>query len=392
MTKFSIWVFPLLLLFACSAPQKEASAPQALPVDVFVVEKTEVPNIVELPGRVEAVRVAQVRARVNGIVQQRLYEEGTDVIAGQQLFLIDPAALLSNVAQVAASLQRIRATATNAEATVKRYQQLVEEQAISRQDYDVALATSREAQASVAQSEAQLNSAKLQLSYTTVQAPIAGRVSGAEVTEGALVSATEATLLTRIEQLDPVYVTFAGSSSRVMQMRRSLTNGNVVLNENTEIEVELIFEDGTAYGLRGYVDFLDFSVNETTGTIKLRAEFPNPQKLLLPGEFVRARIFVGELRGVYSVPQRAVNVSATKSMVFVVDGDGKAATRPVELGVMVDDHWVIKSGLTSGDKVIVSNLQKVRAGMPVQIAGSDPQQKPEDTQTQESAQRGSKSS
>ncbi|ASK87569.1 efflux RND transporter periplasmic adaptor subunit [Sphingorhabdus sp. SMR4y] len=354
----------ILGLTACSGTP-EAPVQQAMPVETYLVSESEIPNIVELPGRVEAVRVADVRARVTGIVQRRLYEEGSNVKAGQPLFSIDPSELRASTAQVKASLERARATAANAQAVVDRYRPLVAEQAISQQEYDAAVAASREAQASVAQIRAELDAANLQLGYTTVRAPIGGRVRSAEVTEGALVSASEATLLTRIEQASRVYVTFAQSSSRILDIRRGITDGSIILNENDRAEVELIFEDGTEYPIPGQIDFLDFSVNETTGTVTLRAEFANPSGLLLPGEFVRARIFVGKKKGGFVVPQKAVTLSETGGTVMVIDNDGNAAIRPVELGAMTGAMWIIEGGLNAGDQVIVSNLQKIQPGIPV---------------------------
>ncbi|MDG6079293.1 efflux RND transporter periplasmic adaptor subunit [Erythrobacter litoralis] len=356
-----------MLLGACSAPE-EAAPPPATPVRTITVAPAAIPNIIELPGRVEPVREAEVRARVTGIVQQRLYEEGTDVRAGQPLFRIDPRELRASYAQTEASLQRARATASNASAVVDRYRPLVSENAISQQEYDAAVAAAREAEANVAQIRAQLDAASLQLGYTTVRAPIAGRASRAQVTEGALVSQTEGTLLTRIEQITPVYVSFSQSASEVLAIRRAIAAGELDLGENEQVEVRLQFSDGTEYPIPGYIDFLDFSVDEETGTVDLRAEFPNPEGILLPGEFVRARIYAGRISNGIAVPQRAVTVNEDGGSVFVVDGKGMAALRPVQLGSMADGRWVIESGLRPGDKVIVSNLQKIRPGAPVTIA------------------------
>ena len=213
-----------LLLSACSGPEAPPE-PQAVPVRVVTVASQTVPNVIELPGRVEPVREAEVRARVTGIVQERLYEEGTDVRAGQPLFRIDPRELRASYAQTEAALQRARATAANARAVVERYRPLVAENAISGQEYDAALAAAREAEANVAQIRAQLESASLQLGYTTVRAPISGRVGRARVTEGALVSQAEGTLMTRIEQVSPVYVSFAQAASEVLKIRRAICCG-----------------------------------------------------------------------------------------------------------------------------------------------------------------------
>ncbi|MEW4466649.1 efflux RND transporter periplasmic adaptor subunit [Parasphingorhabdus sp. JC815] len=336
-------------------------------VDTYVVKPVSIPNIIELPGRIEAVRVAEVRARVNGIVQRRLYREGTDVSKGQPLFRIDPSELQATRAQVKASLERAQATAANARAVVNRYKPLVAEQAISRQEYDAAVAASREASASVAQIKAELAAADLQLGYTNVRAPIRGRARRAEVTEGALVSAAEATLLTRIEQLNPVYVNLSQSSSEVMAVRRAVDEGLIEFDERQKTRVELSFEDGSIYPIEGFLDFFDFSVDENTGTVSLRAEFPNPGSNLLPGEFVRAKIYLGEIKNGIEIPQRAVQLSETGASVLIIDSEGKAAVRSVDLGPLDGDKWIIKSGLSVGDKVIISNLQKIRPGAAVKI-------------------------
>ena len=364
-----------LMLTACSS-NEEAPAPQAVPVQTITVKRQSIPNVIELPGRVEPVRTAEVRARVTGIVQQRLYEEGTDVRAGQPLFRIDPRELRASYAQTQAALTRARATAANARAVVERYRPLVEENAISGQEYDAALAAAREADANVAQIRAQLESSSLQLGYTTVRAPISGRAGRAQVTEGALVSQGEGTLMTRIEQISPVYVSFAQAASEVLKLRRAITGGQVDLDDNDRVEVRLTFSDGTEYPIPGYIDFLAFSVDQETGTVELRAEFPNPEGLLLSGEFVKARIFAGKLTNIIAIPQLAVTVADDGGTVMIVDKDGKAAVRPVKLGELVGEKWVIKSGLKPGDRVIVSNLQKLQPGMPVQIANAATGRKP----------------
>lgn len=352
------------LLAACSGGEAPPE-PQPIPVKTVTIANQAIPNVVELPGRVEPVRVAEVRARVTGIVQERLYEEGSDVAAGQPLFRIDPRELRASYAQQQAALERARATAANARAVVERYRPLVAENAISGQEYDAALAASREAEANVAQIRAQLDAASLQLGYTTIRAPIGGRAGRAQVTEGALVSQTEGTLMTRIEQISPVYVSFAQSASQMLALRRAVAAGEIDLDENDRVEVRLTFSDGTEYPIPGYIDFLAFSVDEQTGTVELRAEFPNPSGLLLPGEFVRAKIFAGQVNQGIAVPQRAVTLGENGGSVYVVNGDGQAEMRPVTLGSMVEGRWIVESGLQPGDVVITSNLQKLRPGVPV---------------------------
>ncbi len=354
------------LIAACS-PAEDAGQGQALPVQTITVGTADLDNVIELPGRVEPVRVAEVRARVTGIVQSRIYEEGTDVGQGQPLFRIDPSELRASYAQTQASLERARATAANANAVVERYRPLVAENAISGQEFDAAQAAAREANANVAQIQAQLRAASLQLGYTTVRAPIAGRAGRADVTEGALVSQTEGTLMTRIEQVSPIYVSFSQSATEVLQIRRAISSGELDLGPNDAVEVRLTFPDGSEYAIPGLIEFLDFSVDEATGTVQLRAEFPNPEGLLLSGEFVNARIFAGKMTDVIAIPQRAVTVTDKGGTVMIVDKDGKAAVRPVTLGRLMGENWVIESGLKPGDRVIVTNLQKLQPGMPVEV-------------------------
>ncbi|RVQ67152.1 efflux RND transporter periplasmic adaptor subunit [Croceicoccus ponticola] len=353
-----------LLLTACSAAD-DVAAPAAVPVKTYTVKAASLPNVVELPGRVEPVRTAEVRARVTGIVQRLLYEEGTFVRAGQPLFRIDPRELRASYAQTQASLQRARATAANARAVVDRYRPLVAENAISKQEFDAAVAASRQSDAGVAEIRAQLDAASLQLGYTTVRAPIGGRAGRAEVTEGALVSQTEGTLLTRIEQTESVYVTFAQSASELLAIRDQIGSGVIELENPDRIEVRLILADGEEYAVPGYIDFLALTVDESTGTIEIRAEFPNSNGRLLPGEFVKARIYAGLAAGGIAVPQRAVMLGQSGGSVYIVDAKGQAAMRKVELGTMVAGQWIVKSGLKPGDRVIVNNLQKIRPGAPV---------------------------
>lgn len=364
-----------ILLAGCSAAE-QAPAQQAVPVKTYTVTAGPIANVIELPGRVEPVRTAEVRARVTGIVQELLYQEGSDVRAGQPLFRIDPRELRANYAQTKASLDRARATATNARAVVDRYRPLVAEDAISRQEYDAAVAASREADANVAQIRAQLEASSLQLGYTTVRAPISGRVGRAEVTEGAFVSQAEATLLTKVEQTSPVYVSFAQSANEVLQIRRAISEGTIKMAKNDRVPVEISFTDGTVYPGQGYIDFLAFSVDQDTGTVAIRAEVPNATGMLLPGEFVRAKIFVGQIERGISVPQAAVTVGENGGSVFVIDGKGQAALRPVKLGAMVNNAWIIEEGLKPGDVVIVSNLQKIRPGTPVKGANASTGRQP----------------
>lgn len=365
-----------LPLFVAGCGGEAPPAPPPPEVSVFTVAQRPIDNIVELPGRVQAVRTAEVRARVDGIVQARLYEEGSDVGAGKALFQIDPRELRASLNAVQATLQRNQATAANAQQDVARYQSLLPSQAISKQEYDSAVARLRTAQADVSQARAQLDSARLSLGYTTVTAPISGRVGRAQVTEGALVSAAGGTLLTTIEQIDRVYVNFSQSSSDILAIRRDIAAGKLKMPPLGGVEVQLILEDGSAYGPVGRLDFLDLALDESTGTAALRAEFPNPARELLPGQFVRARIRAGERPDGMMVPQRAVKMTPQGATVMVVGPKNVAVVRPIKVGELRGGMWVVLEGLKPGERIISEGLQKVMPGQPVSIAKPQAAAKP----------------
>lgn len=357
-----------LLLAACSPDAPPAPPPPE--VNIVTVGTQPIPNIIELPGRVQAYRTAEVRARVDGIVERRLFEEGSYVAAGKPLFRIDPRQLNATVNAASAQLARAKATAANARQVVSRYQPLLSEQAIGKQEYDAAVAAQRTADADVQSAQANLDSARLSLGYATVTAPIGGRARRAEVTEGALVSAGGGTLLTTIEQIDRVYVNFGQSSSDLMTIRRDIESGKLEIPPVGRVEVQLVLEDGTAYPIVGHLDFLDLSIDEATGTAALRAEFPNPRDGLLPGQFVRARVKAGYRPNGILIPQRAVKLSSDAATVMILDSKNIVTIRPVKLGAMQQGQWAILDGLRPGDRVIVDGLQKVQPGQPAKVAGT----------------------
>jgi membrane fusion protein, multidrug efflux system len=367
-------VGPLALGFATACNEEQAATPPPPEVSVVVAQTAPIDNIAEVPGRVQAVRTAQVRARVDGIVQRRLYAEGSDVKAGQRLFAIDPREHSADASGAQAALVRAEATEANAAQDVERYKGLIKEHVISQQAYDAAVAALRTAQADVEQARAQVEKAQLNLSYTTVTAPIAGRARRAEVTEGALVSATSATLLTTIEQLDPIFVNFSQSSADLLSLRRDVSAGTLKVPELAKVEVRLVLEDGSEYPLTGHMNFLDLSIDENTGTAAMRAEFPNPEQTLLPGQFVRARIAAGVRQNGFVLPQRAVKLTPQGASVMVVDDNSIATARDVKVGALRAGSWFVAEGLRAGDRVIVDGIQKVQPGSPVKIVTPETQQ------------------
>ncbi len=359
------------LLAGCADEAPETPARSSPEVEIVVAEPGSLIDVEEVPGRVQAYRTAEVRARVDGIVERRLYDEGSNVAEGQALFLIDPREMRAAVNAARAAVARAEAEAANARQEVERYEDLVADRAISEQEYDAAVARLRTAEAGAAEARAELERVELDLEFTTVTAPIAGRAGRAQVTEGALVSAQQATLLTRIQQLDPIYVNFSASSGKLLDVRRRIAEGELEVPELQQLRVVLRLEDGREYPHAGFVDFLDLSIDEETGTAALRAEVPNPDWVLLPGQFVRARVEIGVRRNVTVIPQRAVVISGDEASVMVVGDESTVEPRRVVLGEMLGADWVVLSGLAVGDRVIVDGLQRIEPGISVEIAQSE---------------------
>lgn len=354
----------VLALSACGqkAPQGGAMPPPE--VGVVTVTPSAVAVVNELPGRLEGVRTAEVRARVEGIVLSRNYTEGGEVKAGQVLFRIDPAPYQAQLASAKAQLERAEANAVSARQKAERYKPLVAVNAVSKQEYDEAVAAAGQANADIAAAKAAVTTAQINLGYTTVTSPISGRVGRALVTEGALVGKGEATKLTTVEQVDPIWVTFTQPASEVARLRAAIESGNVK-GVNGGARVHLYPEAGDKeYGTTGKLLFSDMTVDPTTGAITLRAEFQNPKRELLSGTFVRVKIEQGVNENALTVPQRALIRSAQGASVMVVGTDGKVAVLPVKAPQAIDDRWVVTEGLKGGEKVIVEGLQKVRPGAP----------------------------
>ncbi|KAB2873100.1 MAG: efflux RND transporter periplasmic adaptor subunit [Ideonella sp.] len=360
-----------VLLASCGAKEGGAPAgPPAMPppqVGVVTVQPHAVVLSTELPGRVEALRVAQVRARVNGVVLRRLFVEGSEVKAGQPLFQIDPAPYQAALDQASATLAKARANRTVATELANRYKPLAEAKAVSQQDYANAEAARLQAEADVAAGLAAVQTAKLNLDYAHVSAPIAGHIGRAVVTEGALVSAAEATLLATIQQVGTVYVNFTQPSAEVLRLRRMMeTNQLRKVAGGQGAEVRVVLDDGSELARPGKLLFTDLTVDPTSGQVTLRAEVPNPERLLLPGQYVRVRISQAELPSAVLLPQQAVTRTAQGDSVLVVGADNKPQTRAVQLGQAQGNDWIVRSGLAAGERVIVDGFQKMMVpGAPV---------------------------
>ena len=358
----------LSVLAACgqSSGQPPASAaPPPAEVGVVTVAPRQVGLATELPGRLEASRVAQVRARAAGILQKRLFTEGSDVKAGQGLFVIDPAPYRAAAASANAQLARVQANVVQATAQAERYKPLVEANAVSKQDYINAVAAQKTAEADVAAAKAALQSAQINLGYASVTAPISGRIGRALVTEGALVGQGEATQLAVIQQINPMYVNFTQSTTDVLRLRKSVESGQFKRAGGDGASVRIVLEDGSTYGQPGKLLFSDLTVDPTSGQITLRAEVPNPTGLLLPGMYVRVRLEQAQTETGIVVPQQAVTRGSTGDSVMVVAADGKVSPRPVKIGSSVDGQWVVLDGLKSGEQVMVDGFQKLRGTAPV---------------------------
>lgn len=350
-----------------AAPATPAAAPPPPPeVGVIAVRLGDVAMTEELPGRAEASRIAQVRARAAGIVLSRQFREGADVKAGQLLFTIDPAPYEAALASARAGLARAQANLSQAAALAERYRPLVEANAVSKQDYANAVAAQKQAEAEVLAGQAAVRTAQINLGYTAVTAPISGRIGRALVTEGALVGQGEATPLAVIQQIDPVYVNFTQSANEALRLRRDFEQGRLKRTAGNEAAlVRIVFDGGTEHPQAGRLLFSDLTVDPGSGQVTLRAEVPNVGGQLLPGLYVKVRLEQAKAANAALLPQPAVNRGAQGDVVMVVGQDGKVSPRPVKIGGTNNGQWLVLDGLKDGEQVVVDGFQKMRPNQPV---------------------------
>jgi membrane fusion protein (multidrug efflux system) len=354
----------LLVLAGCGPDASGPPPPPEVGVITLAPRAIEIPD--ELPGRTTAFRVAEVRPQVTGIVERRLFTEGTEVKAGQQLFQIDDGSYRAALASAEAALQRAEADAVAARLLEERYAPLIAANAVSKQENDEAIAARTRAEADVASARAAVAAARINVVYTQVLAPISGRIGRALVTEGALVTSAQEGPLATVQQLDPIYVDIAQSSTDILRLQRQLESGQLVQDDKEGAEVALSLEDGGAYAERGRLRVSEASVDPSTGSVTLRAVFPNPRRELLPGMFVRARLSQGTRAGAILVPQRGIaRTPAGTASALVVNAAGKVEERAVKADRAIGADWLVTAGLAAGDRVIVDGLQKVHPGAAV---------------------------
>jgi membrane fusion protein, multidrug efflux system len=366
-----------LLSAGCDKPNAANATPRPSPPEVGIVVVTPQPVSItkELPGRTSAYLVAEVRPQVGGIIQHRLFDEGADVKAGQVLYQINDASYRAAYASASAALAKADANRVPARLKADRLQELVKINAVSQQDFDDAAAAFKLAEAEVAAATAAMETARINLAYTAVKAPISGRIGRSEVTTGALVTASQAAPLATIQQLDPVYVDVTQSTAELLRLQHELTSGALKTDADGQPKVQLVLEDGTNYPLAGTMKFSDVTVNQSTGSVTLRTLFPNPQHLLLPGMYVRAIVQEGVMAQGILVPQQGVSRNpAGNAVAMVVGAQDKVEPRILQIAQAIGDQWLVSAGLQAGDRLIVEGLQKARPGTQVRTVafGSKP--------------------
>lgn len=392
MLRVSTLALCLLFLSGCNDSSLESASSeegQATPVEVMVITPRSHTLVADLPGRITPVRVAEVRARVPGIVHERHFTEGDTVKEGDLLFTIDPAPLQAALERARGALARAQAQVKQAQSLANRYEPLVKVEAVSKQEYDDALAGLETARANLVSARADVNTAQLDLNYATVRAPISGRIGKSLVSEGSLVGQGEATPMALIQQMDPIYADFTQPANAVLRLREAMADGKLSADQDAPPSVS-ISVDGTRFSAKGHLLFSDISVDPRTGQVTLRGEFPNPDGMLLPGMYVRVSTEQGVDQQAIFVPQRAV-LRGTDGVakVLTISGDGLAEERPVKTGAMNGKEWQITEGLQAGDQVIVQGADKIPAGTPVTAAAPDAGGQPQ-ADSEQPAQAGAK--
>ena len=356
----------LLILAGCNDEKKQAAAPPPPEVDVAVIHPRSVTLRTALPGRTSPFRTAEVRPQVGGVITRRLFTEGDVVKAGQVLYQIDPAPFEASLASAQAQLLRAQAALRASQATANRYRPLAAAAAISRQDLDNAVATLGQNQADIASAQAAIKTAQINLAYTSIASPITGKTGRSAITEGALVTANQTTTLVTVTQLDPIYVDVQQPSATMLRLRREAASGQIKAAGTDGIPVTLSLEDGSSYDQPGKLQFSEVTVDQSTGAVTLRAIFPNPTGLLMPGMFVQEEVEEGVRAGALLVPQQGVTHNEKgEPTAMVVGPDNKAATKVITTERAIGDAWLVSSGLKDGDRVIVKGLQKVKPGQEV---------------------------
>lgn len=377
---FHILLFVMVssMIFSGCEKPKQAAAPVP-EVAAVTIQPEQIVLTAELPGRTSAYRIAEIRPQVNGIVLKRLFREGTDVSEGQELYLIDPAPFQAAFDSAKAALAKSEANLPAIRSRAERYRGLLAEKAVSQQDYDDRDAALKQAEADIEYWKAALETARINLKYTRVTAPISGRIGKSSVTDGALVTAYQQLPLSTIQQIDPIYVDVPQSTTELLRLKSNLEEGRLNVNGKSQRKVLLFLKDGAEYPMTGTLQFRDVTVDPSTASVILRIVFPNPEGLLLPGMFVRARVQEGVAGQAILVPQQAVSRDPKGNpSVFVIDSEGRAQQRMLKLDRAIGDRWLVASGLSGGDRVIVEGLQRIRPGSPVRVVSADGKGKAQD--------------
>lgn len=364
--KLILILFPLLFVLFLMGCEKKKPMPQMPEVSIIKIETEEILLTTELPGRTSPYKIAEIRPQVSGIILKRYFTEGSNVKAGDVLYQIDPAQYKASYDNARAALSRAEANLQSVKARYERYQELIKVNAISKQEFDDVKSQYEQALSEIEALKAQVRNAQINLGYTKITAPISGRIGKSNVTEGALVTAYQSQELTRIQQLDPIYVDIPQSTKELRELEKRLEEGRLKYAGKEQNKVKLILEDGTVYPLEGTLQFKDVTVDPTTGSVTLRAIFPNPKGVLLPGIFVRAIIREGINKQAILVPQQAVfRDTKGNPFVYIVDNENKVQIRPIQIDRAIGDRWLVSEGLQSGEQVVIEGVQRIIPGVQV---------------------------